>query len=290
MTSQDRLVRGYLADKGLKASLAVVTHAARDGQKLHGLHDVSAMMLGQGLAAAALLVSLQKDQTRVNLQLECDGPMRGLFVDAGADGYLRGYVKNPYLDVEGNRGPMRWRPALGNSGFLSVLKDLGESEFYRSSVELKAMELSSDFEAYFGASEQVATKVALAVERDHDEPLGAVAGVLVQALPDADTAALEQLGQGLVGRLEHEVTRTGDAQSLLEALLPGFLPTGSVALGWRCSCSKEKVLVALSSLGKVELDEMLATKGAAVVNCQFCGRRHEATAGDLKQLLAALPR
>src|SRR5438477_139425 len=104
----DRLVRGWFPDKGLKASVAVLTRAAREGQRLHGLHDVSAMMLAQGLAAGTLLASLQKDQTRVNLQLECDGPLRGLFVDAGADGYLRGYVKNPYLDVEGNRGPMRW--------------------------------------------------------------------------------------------------------------------------------------------------------------------------------------
>ena len=103
----DALMRGMLADKGLKASVAVVTKAAREGQKLHGLHDVSAMLLGQALAAGALMVSLQKDQTRVNVQLECDGPLRGLFVDAGANGDLRGYVKNPYLDVEGHRGPMR---------------------------------------------------------------------------------------------------------------------------------------------------------------------------------------
>ena len=123
----DGLVRALWADKGLSASIAVVTDAAREGQRLHGLHDVSAMLLGQAMAAGALLVSLQKDQTRVNLQIECDGPLRGLFVDAGADGYLRGYVKNPYLDVEGNPGPMRWRPALGNSGFLSVLKDIAFS-------------------------------------------------------------------------------------------------------------------------------------------------------------------
>jgi molecular chaperone Hsp33 len=288
MSEGDLLVRGYFADKGLKASIATVTLAAREGQRMHGLHDVSAMMLAQGLTAATLLASLQKDQTRVNLQLECDGPLRGLFVDAGASGYLRGYVKNPYLDVEGNRGPMRWRPALGNSGFLSVLKDLGEHEFYRSSVELKAMDFAPDLEGYFAASEQVATRTALAVERDGAEPLGAVAGVLVQALPDGDTAALEQLGQTLSARLEEQVKRT-DAHGLLQALLPGFEPAGSVPLAWRCGCSKQKVLLALSSLGKAELMDMLATKGGAAADCQFCGKRHEATAADLQALIAASP-
>jgi molecular chaperone Hsp33 len=287
--SADQLVRGYFSARGLKASVVVVTRAAREGQKLHGLHDVAAMMLGQALAAGALLVSLQKDQTRVNLQLECDGPMRGLFVDAGAEGYLRGYVKNPYLAVEGSRGAMRWRPALGNSGFLSVLKDIGEGEFYRSSVELKAMELATDFEGYFAASEQVPTRVALGVERRGDEPLGAVAGVLVQALPEADASTLEQVTAALGARLDEALAggRELTAAALLEMLLPGFAPTNRVELGWRCSCSKDRVLAALSGLGKVELEDMLATDGKAAASCQFCGRRHEASADDLKALIAA---
>ncbi len=291
MSDGDSLVRGYLAAKGLKASVAVVTRAAREGQRLHGLHDVSAMLLGQALTAGTLLASLQKDQTRVNLQVECDGPLRGLFVDAGANGYLRGYVKNPYLDVEGNRGPMRWRPALGNSGFLSVLKDLGESEFYRSSVELKAMDLAADFEGYFASSEQVATRAALAVEREGAEPLGAVAGVLVQSLPDGDAEALAELGQTLGARLETAVGagKRPDAAGLLAELLPGFEPAGAIPLGWKCGCSKQKVLLALSSLGKAELSDMLATQGSAAADCQFCGKRHEATGDDLKALIAAAP-
>ena len=286
----DRLVRALWAEKGLSASIAVVTQAAREGQKLHGLHDVSAMLLGQLLTAGALLVSLQKDQTRVNVQLECDGPLRGMFVDAGADGYLRGYVKNPSLAVEGHHGPMRWRPALGNSGFLSVLKDVGEADYYRSSVELKAMEPAVDLEHYFAASEQVATRIALAVERGPDQPLGAVAGVLVQALPNGDRGALEQLGQGLSARLEQlaagGASLEGDA--LLANLLPGFTPMSTLALGWRCNCSKERVLNALSAMGKAELEQLLAEKGGAAASCQFCGKRHEATAEDVKALIAGL--
>lgn len=287
--SVDGLVRGYLASRGLKASVAVVTEAAREGQRRHALHDVSALMLGQGLLAGALLVSLQKDQTRINLQLECDGPMRGLFVDAGADGSLRGYVKNGSLDVEGNRGPMRWRPALGNAGFLSVLKDLGESEFYRSSIELKAMELARDFETFFEVSEQVPTRVAMAVERKGDEPLGAVAGVLIQALPDADLGLLEKMSGDLSVRLEAQLSggHNPTPEALLTALLPGFVPVGNVDLQWRCSCSKERVLAALSAMGKSELQDMIDKDGGAAASCQFCGKRHVATVDDLKKLIFA---
>ena len=284
----DALVRALWAEKGLTASIAVVTGAAREGQKLHGLHDVSAMLLGQAMAAGALLVSLQKDQSRVNLQMECDGPLRGLFVDAGADGSLRGYVKNPYLAVEGNRGPMRWRPALGNSGFLSVLKDVGVGEFYRSSVELKALDPSVDFGHYFESSEQVASHVALAVERSGDEPLGTVVGVLVQALPNADAAALAQIGSTLAVKLEDAARTAVDGDALLASLLPGFKKLSGLPLIWRCTCSKERVMVALSAMGKAELISLLDEKGGAAASCQFCGKRHEATADDLKGLIAKL--
>ncbi len=284
----DLLVRALWAEKGLSASIALVTDAAREGQRLHGLHDVSAMLLGQAMAAGALLVSLQKDQTRVNLQLECDGPLRGLFVDAGADGYLRGYVKNPHLAVEGNRGPMRWRPSLGNSGFLSVLKDINAGEYYRSSVELTAMDPAVDLAHYFASSEQVDTRVALAVERLGAEPLGAVAGVVIQSLPNADPGALEQLGASLTPSLEqHLQSGKGlDEASLLAGLLPEFSKLSSLPLVWRCSCSKDRVMNALSAMGKAELEALLAEKGFAAASCQFCGKRHEASAADLKELIA----
>lgn len=282
--SSDARVRALWADKGLTASVVVVTGAAREGQKLHGLHDVSAMLLGQALSAGALLASLQKDQTRVNLQLECDGPLRGLFVDAGEDGALRGYVKNPYLAVEGNPGPTRWLPALGNSGFLSVLKDLGQAEYYRSSVQLEALDLSVDLGHYFVASEQVATRCALVVSRDGAEPLGALAGVVVQALPDGDLAALETVGAGLGERLAQHALGASAAE-LREKVLPSFVELSSTPLAWRCSCSKERVLNALSALGVDDLKDLLATKGGAAASCQFCGRRHEASADELRELI-----
>lgn len=286
----DARVRALWADKGLSASVVVVTQSAREGQRLHGLHDVSAMLLGQAMAAGALLASLQKDQARVNLQLECDGPLRGLFVDAGADGYLRGYVKNPYLAVEGNPGPMRWRPALGNSGFLSVLKDVAVGEYYRSSVELTAMDPAADLAHYFATSEQVHSHVALAVERSGSEPLGVVAGVLVQALPNADPAALEALGDTLRASLRQQVAAGADVDAavLAQALLPDFSTLSRLELAWRCSCSKERVMVALAAMGKPELEDLLATKGFAAATCQFCAKRHEASADDLKTLIAAL--
>ena len=72
-------------------------------------------MLGEGLNAAVLLAALQKGSSRINLQIECDGVLRGMFVDASADGDVRGYVKEPQLHGTA--------AVLGRGGFLSVLRD-----------------------------------------------------------------------------------------------------------------------------------------------------------------------
>jgi len=181
--SGDALIRGLLPGD-VKVAVVVCTQAARHAERVHHLAQVSASLLGQAFAGALLMASLQKGDSRVNLQVECDGPLRGLFVDAGADGVVRGYVKNPHVDMQSAPGPYRWRPALGNTGFLSVLRDVG-AEYYRSSVALEHLDLPKDLAHYFATSDQVPTRVAVEVAEAGEVPLGVVAGVLLQALPGA---------------------------------------------------------------------------------------------------------
>ncbi|HET9450202.1 MAG TPA: Hsp33 family molecular chaperone HslO, partial [Aggregicoccus sp.] len=157
----DELVSGLLKDVDLRVVLVTAGALSRKARALHSAEPAAAALLAQGLVSAALLAALQKEKGRINLQLECDGPLRGMFADAEAGGTVRGYVKNPYVSFTGGEGEYHWRPALGNSGFLSVLRDLGGGEYYRSSVELQAFDFPQDLERYFHASEQVQTRIAL---------------------------------------------------------------------------------------------------------------------------------
>src|SRR5687768_6812204 len=137
----DLLVSGLFQDVDLRIVVATTTQLSRHAQKLQSLASTSASMLSQALCAASLMASLQKERTSINLQLECDGPLRGLFVDGKSQGPVRGYVKNPQVEFKGPSHEYEWRPALGNAGFLSVLRDFGKGEHYRSSVELKHFDL-----------------------------------------------------------------------------------------------------------------------------------------------------
>jgi molecular chaperone Hsp33 len=284
----DGVVRGVLP-ANLKVSLALVTDTAREARARHHLERVSASLLAQGLVGGVLLASLQKGDSRTNLQLECDGPLKGFFVDAGSEGDCRGYAKNPTLDVELGEGPFRWRAALGNSGFLSVLRDLG-TEYYRSSVELTAMDVAEDLNHYFTLSDQVLTKVAIEVRQVGDEPLGLVAGVLVQLLPDGDRQALEELSGRLASGLGLALAAQGTQGpgALFAHLFPGVPPMVEYPVAFRCSCSRERALKTIASLGKPEVQHIVDTMGSTAVTCHFCGTKHEVTLIDLLRLLDEL--
>lgn len=284
----DAVLHGLLPGE-LRAVVVVATEASREARARHQLAPASAALLGQGLSAGLLLAALQKDDSRVNLQLECDGPLRGLFVDAGADGEVRGYVKNPHVALELAGGAFRWRAALGNSGVLSVLRDIGV-EYYRSSVALTELDLAADLDHYFATSDQVPTRVALGLRAVGDEALGVVAGALVQALPSGSATALQAAAGDLVARLDDALGRgLDDAQALFGALFAdGQALGGETPVRFACTCSKERALQTLASLGPAEVQDIVDTMGSTAITCRFCGTKQEITLPDLLGLLEQL--
>jgi molecular chaperone Hsp33 len=277
-----------LLNGNLTVSVALITDTAREARRRHALAPVSASLVAQGLAGGVLLASLQKNDSRINLQLECDGPFGGFFVDASSTGTVRAYAKNTLVDLELGEGPFRWRGALGNKGFLSVLRDIGP-EFYRSSVELLAMNVAEDLTRYFAISDQVPTCVAIELHRLGDEGLGSVAGVVVQALPDAVPGALDQVAKTLAASLTQAIAaEQPNASALLTALFPTATPLVEVPVVFACTCSKARVLRTLASLGATEIQDIVDTMGSTAVTCHFCGTRHEVTLIDLFALLEEL--
>jgi molecular chaperone Hsp33 len=292
----DELVSGLLKETDLRVVLVTASELARRARELHRSATASASLMAQGLTAGALLASLQKSDSRVNLQLECDGPLRGLFVDADTSGVLRGYAKNPLVSHVGAEGEYHWRPALGNKGFLSVLRDLGGGEYYRSAVELERFDLAKDLERYFTISDQLPTRVYLTVlpgQADGaPEPLGTVAGMLLQPLPDGDREAFRALGDRLFTEFERTVRANAGqgAVSLLKTLVPqGDLEVMSrYPVSFTCSCSKDRVKRALLSMGREELEDILAKEGQAEADCHFCTTHYVVSGGEIRELLATM--
>lgn len=286
----DELFTALLPGSGLRVVVALTTGVSREARRLHAAEAGSAALLAEALTGVSLLAALQKEKTRVSLQLECDGAVRGLFVDADG-GSLRGYVKRPGLAVLGAEGAFHWRPLLGNHGYLSVVRDLGQGEFYRSSVELEAFELGADLERYFAVSDQVETVARIRTVPAGAEVLGAVGGVLLQKLPQGDAASLLDHGRRLTAEaLDRALLDSGGSgPALLRSLFPGMEldVLAKRPLTFHCGCSRERVHRALLALGPAELEDLLEKEGQAEATCEFCTTRYVIPGDELRTLIGS---
>jgi molecular chaperone Hsp33 len=167
-----------------------------------------------------------------------------------------------------------------------MLRDLGSGQFYRSAVELEALDLAGDLRRWFASSEQVATALGLAVAPRGDEPLGDVAGLLVQRLPDGDDAAVEEARRRIAGgALDEAIAAALPAQDVIRAVAgDGFDLLADVEISYRCGCSAERARVAVSALGADGVAEVIANEREAVITCEFCRTRYVVTEPELQDI------
>ena len=100
-------------------------------------------------------------------------------------GKVKGYVANPQVDLPlKENGKLDVGNAVGNQGFLYVIKDIGLDKPYIGMSKLVTGEIAEDFAEYYYISEQKNTAVALGVLVNKDGVKSA-GGFIVSSMPDA---------------------------------------------------------------------------------------------------------
>ncbi|HCF57370.1 MAG TPA: molecular chaperone Hsp33 [Myxococcales bacterium] len=286
----DQLVRLHLKEPDLLVVGVLCTETARAARELHRCLPTSAAFFAEALAAGFGIAGLLGDNARINLQLTCDGPLKGLFVDADAQGRTRGYVRNPSVNFL-DSAPSA---ALGRDGALSVLRDLQNGEIYRGAIGLEHLELSRDLERYYRESDQLETLVRVEVTAAAEEPLGRVAALFVQRMPSAEEAAVERVRAALADQPLEAAGPRGPARAFDLTQPVARLFSGDwelhaeYPLVYDCGCSAERVLRAVTAMGRPEIEDMLVREGRAVATCAFCNKTYEVSADELRRLLAKL--
>ncbi len=277
---------GVLPAPRLRVVFARVGETARTSRALHGLSPTSAYLFAQALAAASLFGALQREGGRANLQLACDGPLRGLLVDAEPGGALRGWVRGPRVHFAGAPATAA-RAALGGKGYLAVRLDPGDGTHQRSMLELRALSLPEDLRRWFESSQVVAAAVDVAVVPRGDEPLGDAAAILVQQLrgeedEEAIRAARAHVEAGALARC---LARGAPAQEVIAAVAgDGFELQADVAVAYRCGCSPARARVAVSALGREGIADLLRKERRATITCEFCRREYILEAAELQEI------
>ncbi|MBW4697253.1 MAG: Hsp33 family molecular chaperone HslO [Aphanocapsa lilacina HA4352-LM1] len=294
----DQLVRATAAEGRIRAVGVLSTRLTEEARGRHKLSYVATAALGRTMAAGLLIASnLKQTEARVNLRLQGDGPLGGILVDAGADGTVRGYVKNPQVELPPSpKGKLDVGRAVGANGFLYVVKDLGYGYPFSGTTELVTGEIGDDVTHYLVTSEQVASALMLGVFVGADG-VDAAGGLLLQVMPSADGQEDEELAATLERRLASvegftPLVRSGKRiPQILEELLGDMsleiFPEVQL-VRFHCHCSPQRVLGALKMMGEAELLDMIEKDGGAEATCHFCNQVYQVKASELETLVEQL--
>ena len=245
-------------------------------------------LLGQAVAAAALLTAHTKVDGRLSVQLRGPGALRSLFAECTAARTVRGLVRlNEDASPDAVIAEARDLSLLGPEAAMAITIEnptpSGEPVRYQGLVPLEAPALAGAFEDYFRQSEQLPTRLLLAADGD------CATGLLLQKLPasDADDDGWNRIEQ-LFGTLDASELQSIDAATLMHRLFhqEGLQDLGHRELAFGCSCSRERVSEVLRTLGR---DEALAavdagSNGEAEIRCEFCGERYHFDSAQIEAL------
>ncbi|MEZ4600890.1 MAG: Hsp33 family molecular chaperone HslO [Syntrophotaleaceae bacterium] len=289
---RDHLVRVVTADGALRATAAITTNLVEAICSRQGTDATGTVALGRLVTGAALMGSLLKNDQRLVLMVEANGPLQKLHAETDSAGHIRGSVKNPVSGVPVGARGFDVPAAVGKAGFLHVIKDLGLKEPYRGMVMLYSSEIAEDLAYYLTTSEQVPSTVALGVFVEVDGRVSAAGGLLVQALPAGEESLVALLEQRLIALPPiTALLREGKGpQEILEQLFTD-IPLGKMEktdLSFRCSCSREQIRRVLKALGPDELRDMIAEEEETFVTCEFCMEKYNFPRQELVELLHQL--
>lgn len=237
-------------------------------------------LLGDMMAAAALLSAILKFEGSLIMQMQGNGPVQLLVVEATSDHTLRATAK-----WEGDLDRGNVTELLGAGRFvISIVPNSGK-QTYQGIVAIEGDSIAQVLEHYMAKSEQLETRLWLASDSQQ------AAGMLLQKLPAAPTQDADawnratQLGE----TIRREELLSLPAREIIRRLYheEDVRVFESRPVAFRCSCSRERVTSMLRMLGHDEVRSIIAERNTVEVDCEFCGRHYSFDAVDAEQVFAA---
>jgi molecular chaperone Hsp33 len=276
-------------------------------REIYSRHDYPApvlRLLGEMVAASALLTANLKFNGTLIMQIHGDGPLRLLVVECNADLTLRATAKlADDAVVDDDSGFAQLVNTHGRGRFVMTLDPRDRrrgQQPYQGVVPLEGDSVADALGNYMLRSEQLDTHLWLAAD-EH-----CAKGMLLQRLPqdggtpandptlsdeDADLARAQETWRRaitLANTLERAELLAATPETLMHRLfweetLRVFEPLSCV---FACSCSRERVGAMLLTLGRPEVDATLEQEGHVLVHCEFCNKGYEFDRVDCVQLFA----
>ncbi len=236
-------------------------------------------ILGEALAACALLSATIKFKGSLILQIRGNGPLHLLVAQATSEGNMRG-IARWHDDV-----PKHNLKSIFGEGQMVITIEPPKGDPYQGIIALEGEHINEAIEAYFQQSEQLNTKLWLCSDND------SCAGFLLQEMPGEKTDDKDAWQRSV--HLASTITNQELLQLSVKEILHRLFHEDDVRLFesepfcFRCSCSRERISSMILSLGANEAGSIIEEQGKIAVDCEFCNAHYEFDAVDVEALFAA---
>ncbi|WP_295515245.1 Hsp33 family molecular chaperone HslO [uncultured Pseudomonas sp.] len=285
MTSRDFTQRFLFDETDVRGELATLDRSYAEVLAKHPYPEPVAQLLGEMLAAAALLCGTLKFDGLLVLQARSSGPIPLLMVECSSNREVRGIARYEEAAITTAASLGELMP----DGVLALTIDPRHGQRYQGIVPLEGVNLAECLSGYFATSEQLPTRFWLNADGRRAR------GLLLQQLPPARVKDAQARQESW----EHVVTLadTLTAEELLgldnEVILHRLFHEETVRLfdeqgvAFNCSCSRDRAANALVSMGRPDVESLLdEQQGRILVDCQFCNEQQVFDAADIAQIFA----
>lgn len=281
MSATDATQRFLFDDSDIRGELVCLDTSFQEVVGGHDYPPAVRELLGEFLAAAVLLSTTIKFEGRLVLQVRGSGALSLVMAECTHDGDVRGIAR-----YEGEPLTGTFRGLLGD-GNLAITIEPRNGEPYQGIVSLDGASLAECLVRYFQQSEQLGTRFRFQVSGER------AVGLLLQQLPASDGVDAERREedwrrvQMLADTLEAGEMLTVDNGTLLHRLyheesLRLFPPR---AVRYHCSCSRDRTAAALLTIGREEVESILAEQHSVTMTCEFCGTVYRFPEEEIRLLL-----
>lgn len=275
---QDHLSRFIFENAPIRGEFVRLENTWQTILDRHEYPPILRKLLGELMAAAALLSATLKFNGSLVLQIQGNGPVSLLVVECTHDMTMRATAKwNEALLPTGGL-----RELVGDGLCVITLVPKDGSQSYQGVVPMEGDQVASIISNYMLRSEQLETSLWLAVSETR------AVGMLLQKLPDQPMQNADDWNRALhlAETLKPQELLTLDINTLLTRLFNEddirlFDPQ---PISFHCACSKAGVAGVLRMLGKDEINTLLGERGMIEVHCEFCNQRYEFDKIDTEQI------
>ncbi len=285
----DYITRATAANGQIRAFAITSKDLVEKARVHHNTSPIMTAALGRLLSGAVMMGTMMKgEKDLLTIQIQGSGPAKALTVTADSKGHVKGYPEVADVVLPPNaQGKLNVGGALG-LGVMSVIKDLGMKDPYIGQIALQTGEIADDLTYYFATSEQIPSSVGLGVLMNKDNTVKQAGGFIIQLMPFTDEETIDKLEKQIANMTSvTALLEKGDSPEMLLKEVLGdidFEVTDTIPVEFRCDCSKERIAKSLATIGKKDLDEMIADGEGIEVKCHFCNTAYNFSTEELKEI------